>query len=311
MLSVSLNEYTSIFNIGHNFNSKNLLPWDFTLKKGENVICFTNDMIVASEHSNHTNNFTLSFYNISSNITIKTADVNDNKIKITIDIELTMPRLGIDRKCRGGSSIIVNKPELKSPTQPITNNSVEKVNVVKSNPLRQQLKSTGCPTKDKHLDAIRLLLLKVDDACGRPNSIAAAIELFDYIRNDGLPFINTQPRFRDTTIDKCWEFKITEFDSVKLMASIDSLLAALGARFPPTTYARQYGRFNLLRELFKKENLKMTRETLSDYNSWCEEYDRNRPPMVWLNRYEKMREFIRLHRSKYTVLEQNKCCKNC
>jgi hypothetical protein len=303
MASLSLNEYTATVKVDDQINSNNQLSWSFTLIKGD-IQCSISDTIAVNQNLNRN----LSARDVNSILKINTVDTG-LYIRININIELTMQTLGVDRKSSTSTSILVSKlgPRVEKNTSvdpPALAPAAAACLPPKVLTIRRESPSINNPEKSAYADAIHNLLKKVDTAVDRSSKIAASIELFNYVRTKALLFTASYLQFRDTVIDKCWEFKITAFDSPELMEEVGNLLVALGSYSCPKEYIDDYSRLQILKDLFKKEKLTITTKTLKHFKNWCIHH----PNLIEnLNRYQKIKLFIHLCRHMYQPLVQIGC----
>jgi hypothetical protein len=83
--------------------------------------------------------------------------------------------------------------------------------------------------KIKHVTAIKDMLAECEEARGKDNKEKIAIKLLDYVSGEALEFTKAHERFKDTVINKCYEFKQSEPDRKELVAKSDDVLTKLGA----------------------------------------------------------------------------------
>jgi hypothetical protein len=81
----------------------------------------------------------------------------------------------------------------------------------------------------KHVNAIKAMLNECEEAKGKDNKAKVAIKILDYIAGEAIDFTNYHIRFKNTVINKCYEFKQTNADMPDVVAKADKTLIALGA----------------------------------------------------------------------------------
>ena len=90
---------------------------------------------------------------------------------------------------------------------------------------------TAYPEADKikHVAAIKDMLAECEQTKGKENKAAIAMKLLTYVSGEALDFTKSYTRFKDTVINKCYEFKQAEPDMAELVAKSDEVLTKLGA----------------------------------------------------------------------------------
>jgi hypothetical protein len=145
-----------------------------------------------------------------------------------------------------------------------------------------------------HCTNIKKFLIEVETSIGFTPKRNSCIELLNYISNNALEFVNKYLKFKETTIDKCWEIKMTNWDDSELCSACDNLLNTLNVSWVPPSYVDAHKRLELLRKIFDKKNLILTKYWWNKYNDWSKN-------VKGLNRYKKMMEFININKENILV----------
>ncbi len=83
--------------------------------------------------------------------------------------------------------------------------------------------------KLRHVTFIRQQLALMEPLKGNPEGRAAvSASIMNYLASHCLNFLAVHPRFRDTVVAKCYEFKKYESEYTQLIAACDRLLISLG-----------------------------------------------------------------------------------
>jgi hypothetical protein len=80
-----------------------------------------------------------------------------------------------------------------------------------------------------HVTVIKAILNECDETIGKENKAKVAIRLLTYITNEGLDFTNSQQRFKNAVIRKCYEFKQVNADMPDVVQKANQTLTVLGA----------------------------------------------------------------------------------
>jgi hypothetical protein len=107
--------------------------------------------------------------------------------------------------------------------------SVKPVKPVEPVKVTEPVKAVTEADKIKHVTAIKDMLNECEEAKGKDNKEKIAIKLLDYVSGEALDFTKSHERFKDTVINKCYEFKQSEPDRAILVAKSDNVLTKLGA----------------------------------------------------------------------------------
>ncbi len=78
--------------------------------------------------------------------------------------------------------------------------------------------------KDHCVTTIQGLLNECAAAVGADNKVLAAVRMFSFIKEHGMPLLRAYKKLRLTVLSKCWEFKAEERSTVELRALSDWLL---------------------------------------------------------------------------------------
>lgn len=121
----------------------------------------------------------------------------------------------------------IEPDELDEPVEPVK--PIESVKPVE--PIKPVAAPAAYPEADKikHVNAIKDMLTECEEAKGKDNKEKIAIKLLDYVSSEALDFTKSHERFKDTVINKCYEFKQSEPDRKELIAKSDDVLTKLGA----------------------------------------------------------------------------------
>ena len=82
--------------------------------------------------------------------------------------------------------------------------------------------------KNKHQEIIRDMLNKCEHIIGKENKARYIIKILDYISGDALNFTNSYEHFKNTVINKCYEFKKINSDMVDIVKKANEVLIKLG-----------------------------------------------------------------------------------
>jgi len=82
--------------------------------------------------------------------------------------------------------------------------------------------------KIKHITHIKKLLDDVEQAKGKENKAAVAYTVLTYLIDSALEFTKFYPRFKETVINKCYEFKLLHPEFICLNQKANTLLTKLG-----------------------------------------------------------------------------------
>jgi hypothetical protein len=136
---------------------------------------------------------------------------------------------------------------------------------------------------------IRNGLTKIENAVGVDARAAAAVQLFNYMIDNCVPFIKKNKVLCDVVTDKCWQHILTLPNIDDLTSVSIRLLKATGGYWQRGIYAvNQYERLNLMRSIFRARNLNMPDTIMEEYDTWCK--NTTLPPRT--NRYQRMIQFI-------------------
>jgi hypothetical protein len=83
--------------------------------------------------------------------------------------------------------------------------------------------------KVKHVTAIKAMLATQEELKGKENKAANAIKILDYVSGEALDFTKSHERFKNTVINKCYEFKQDNADMPEVAKKADETLVKLGA----------------------------------------------------------------------------------
>ena len=83
----------------------------------------------------------------------------------------------------------------------------------------------------KHIAVIRVLLDMSETLKGKESKAVAAIKILDYVSGEALEFTNSSERFKNTLINKCYEFKRVNSDMPDVVEKADAVLTKLD-KFP-------------------------------------------------------------------------------
>ena len=79
----------------------------------------------------------------------------------------------------------------------------------------------------KHIAVIRVLLDMSETLKGKESKAVAAIKILDYVSGEALEFTNSSERFKNTLINKCYEFKRVNSDMPDVVEKADAVLTKL------------------------------------------------------------------------------------
>ena len=179
-----------------------------------------------------------------------------------------------------------------SETKPITTETKPVASETK--PITTETKPITTKEDLVHCTNIKKFLIEVETSASFKNKRDSCVKLLNYISNNALEFVNKYPKFKETTIDKCWEIKTTNWDNTELCNACDNLLNTLNVSEIPPSYIDTYGRLILFRKIFDERNLILTRQLWNKYNEWSK-------TVKGLNRYKKMIEFIGANKENIQV----------
>ena len=80
----------------------------------------------------------------------------------------------------------------------------------------------------KHIAVIRVLLDMSETLKGKESKAVAAIKILDYVSGEALEFTKSSERFKNTLINKCYEFKRVNSDMPDVVEKADAVLTKFG-----------------------------------------------------------------------------------
>jgi hypothetical protein len=108
---------------------------------------------------------------------------------------------------------------------------VEPVATLKPVNMPKLLEPTTYPEADraKHVNTIKTMLAECDKTKGKENKAVIAIKILDYVSGEALDLTKAYNKFKNTVINKCYEFKQDNTDMSEVVKKADETLIKLGA----------------------------------------------------------------------------------
>ena len=170
---------------------------------------------------------------------------NSNITTITINIQCdinTQMEWKINSDGTNGSVKVTDLDNLPEPVVPIKTaepvvpiKTAEPVVPIKTaEPVKTPEPATTPATypedeKVKHVTVIKAMLNRQDEIKGKENKAENAIKILDYVSGEALDFTKAYERFKNTVINKCYEFKQENADMPEVVKKADETLIKLGA----------------------------------------------------------------------------------
>ena len=169
------------------------------------------------------------------------------------------------------------------------------------------------PTDEDMKNYIHICIKTVEDSVGTKEKAKSAQILYDYMTNESLDYVKRYENLKKVAIQRANSFKKDCKEFPELIASLDAFLTAVGAPLNEPVVEcvkyctcdkciekqtmkeimkqedKFYKRWQLMKKLFKKENLVFDDDVMDLYYEWEETAPR-------LNRCEKMKAFINANR---------------
>ena len=83
--------------------------------------------------------------------------------------------------------------------------------------------------KTKHIEAIKEMLNECENTKGKENKAKIAIRILNYVINEGIDFTKSHQRFKESVINKCYEFKQITSDMPDVINKSNEVLIKFGA----------------------------------------------------------------------------------
>jgi hypothetical protein len=169
------------------------------------------------------------------------------------------------------------------------------------------------PTDEDMKNYIHICIKTVEDSVGTKEKAKSAQILYDYMTNESLDYVKRYENLKKVAIQRANSFKKDCKEFPELIASLDAFLTAVGAPLNEPVVEcvkyctcdkciekqtmkeimkqedKSYKRWQLMKKLFKKENIVFDDDVMDLYYEWEETAPR-------LNRCEKMKAFINANR---------------
>jgi hypothetical protein len=158
----------------------------------------------------------LTFNNITAAITVGTKLTSDNHL----DWEITLSDENNTVSTNGLVVIEVAEPK------PVT---VAAVAIAEPKPVAVTSSTYPQDEKVKHVTVIKAMLNRQETLKGRENKAVNAIKILDYVSGEALDFTKVHDKFKNTVINKCYEFKQNNADMPEVVKKADETLIKLGA----------------------------------------------------------------------------------
>ena len=152
--------------------------------------------------------------------TLKLSNGNDT-VSIPIEepvITSTDPKFDTSNSCLRPEIIFIKATAPTAPTAAAT--ATEAKPSVESKPLSQEEIS-------KHSQFLRNILNETNCAVGIENRVKKATQLFEYLNNN-IEYVKQHQHFRETAINKSYDFKKKHPDQTRLVQTVDKFLTTLG-----------------------------------------------------------------------------------
>ena len=158
----------------------------------------------------------ITFNNVTASITLPTELNNDSQL----DWIITMTSGNNVVSTSGTVDIVV--PESEPAPAPVP------AAVPAAVPVPDTAAFVAVEGRNKHIAVIKALLDISETLKGKESKAVAAIKILDYVSGEALEFTNTQERFKNTVIKKCYEFKRVNSDMPAVVEKADAVLTKLG-----------------------------------------------------------------------------------
>jgi hypothetical protein len=169
------------------------------------------------------------------------------------------------------------------------------------------------PTDEDMKNYIHICIKTVEDSVGTKEKAKSAQILYDYMTNESLDYVKRYENLKKVAIQRANSFKKDCKEFPELIASLDAFLTAVGAPLDEPVVEcvkyctcdkciekqtmkeimkqedKSYKRWQLMKKLFKKENLVFDDDVMDLYYEWEKTAPR-------LNRCEKIKAFINANR---------------
>jgi hypothetical protein len=83
--------------------------------------------------------------------------------------------------------------------------------------------------KNKHIEEIKGMLNECENTKGKENKAKIAIRILNYVINEAVDFTKSYPHFKETVINKCYEFKQLNSDMPDIVDKSNEVLVKFGA----------------------------------------------------------------------------------
>ena len=158
----------------------------------------------------------ITFNNVTASITLPTELNNDSQL----DWIITMTSGNNVVSTSGTVDIVV--PESEPAPAPVP------AAVPAAVPMPDTAAFVAVEERNKHIAVIKALLDISETLKGKESKAVAAIKILDYVSGEALEFTNTQERFKNSVIKKCYEFKRVNSDMPAVVEKADAVLTKLG-----------------------------------------------------------------------------------
>ncbi len=175
----------------------------------------------------------ISLNDIIATFTINTIVSDDNHIEMTIslkcDSNITSTNITIPINLPIQKIELVKHDELVKPVEPI--HKIEPIKHDEQDKPVEPVKLSTYPESDKlkHVTVIKRLLDEFTQSHDKDTKVEKAINILNYISNEALEFTKNYKKFKNTIINKCYEFKKYESHRRELVEKSDEVLIKLGA----------------------------------------------------------------------------------